>query len=139
MQMKTACSIDINVQQTSAAIIDVSSRSNMIAMYSSSNSHQQEHRSAAGATFSSRSNIHSSRSNIHSNGPLQHPCEAAAAQITGTAEFVLLANEVEYRKQRKGKKRTGKKRTGFETELHVQWHATNRAVVYMQGRTRATC
>jgi len=51
----------------------------------------------------------------------------------------LLANEVEYRKQRKGKKRTGKKRTGFETERHVQWHATKRAVVYMQGRTRATC
>ncbi len=51
MQMNTTCSIDINVQQTSAAIVDFGSRSNMIAMYSSSNIHQQEQHSAAGATF----------------------------------------------------------------------------------------
>jgi len=54
-------------QQTSAAIVDFGSRSNMMATYSSSSIQRQEQHSAAGATFSSRSNVHSSKSNVHSS------------------------------------------------------------------------
>ena len=101
MQVHTTCSIDINVQQTSAAIVDISNHSNMIATYSSKSNIQQHNQ------------IHSSRSNIHSSGLLQHPCEAAAAHLTGRADLVLLANEVEYGQQSKGKK----KRTGMKQNV----------------------
>jgi len=78
MQMKTTCSIDINVQQTSATIADFGSRSNIMAIYSSNNIQQQEQHSQQQEQLRQQQEQHAQQHEQHSQQQEQQQIFKAA-------------------------------------------------------------